>query len=224
MGMTEQAWLACKDLDVMLRFLEGKVSERKLRLFVVACCRRVPRLMREDVCRRAVDLAERFADGAVSRTDLEEVRNVVAREAAQGRGWSAHRAVRIIASSCADPHFTSSCVHAVALARRFAVVSKREENRLQISLLKDIVGNPFRAGLVDGSWFAWNDATIPRLAQAAYDERHLPTGRLDNDRLAVLADALEEAGCTNSDILGHCRGPGPHVRGCFVVDALLAKT
>jgi hypothetical protein len=43
------------------------------------------------------------------------------------------------------------------------------------------------------------------------------------DRLPVLADALEEAGCTISDILDHCRGPGPHVRGCWVVDLLLGK-
>jgi hypothetical protein len=60
------------------------------------------------------------------------------------------------------------------------------------------------------------------LAQAAYDQRILPSGRLDNTRLGILADALEEAG-GNPDIFGHLREPGPHVRGCFVVDALLAK-
>ena len=61
------------------------------------------------------------------------------------------------------------------------------------------------------------------LAPAAYDDRTLPAGTLDPDRLAVLADALEEAGCDNDDLLSHVRGPGPHVRGCWVVDLLLGK-
>jgi hypothetical protein len=70
----------------------------------------------------------------------------------------------------------------------------------------------------------WNHASIiPKLAQAAYDDRELPSGHLDPARLAVLADALEEAGCTNADILSHCRSPGPHVRGCWVVDLILGK-
>jgi hypothetical protein len=64
---------------------------------------------------------------------------------------------------------------------------------------------------------------VVRLAQAAYDDRHLPAGTLDNGRLAILADALEEAGCTDADVLGHLRGPGPHVRGCWAVDLLLGK-
>ena len=69
----------------------------------------------------------------------------------------------------------------------------------------------------------WHGGAIPKLAQAVYDERELPSGYLDAGRLAVLADALEEADCTNAEILAHCRGPGPHVRGCFAVDALLGK-
>jgi hypothetical protein len=61
------------------------------------------------------------------------------------------------------------------------------------------------------------------LAQAAYEERELHSGALDPARLSVLADALEEAGCTGPDILNHCRRPGVHVRGCWVVDLLLGK-
>jgi hypothetical protein len=59
------------------------------------------------------------------------------------------------------------------------------------------------------------------LARAAYEER-LPEGALDPARLHVLADAVEEAGCAEGDILTHLRGPGPHARGCWAVDALLA--
>lgn len=55
------------------------------------------------------------------------------------------------------------------------------------------------------------------------DERELPSGHLDAGQLAILADALEDAGCDNADILDHCRSDGPHVRGCWVVDLLLGK-
>jgi hypothetical protein len=65
--------------------------------------------------------------------------------------------------------------------------------------------------------------TVNRLAEAAYEERSLPEGTLDAARLAILADALEDAGCTDTDILGHLREPGPHVRGCWAVDRVLAK-
>jgi hypothetical protein len=65
---------------------------------------------------------------------------------------------------------------------------------------------------------------VVALAQAAYDQRELPAGHLDRARLAILADALEEAGCTDQTILGHLRGPGPHVRGCWAVDLILGKS
>ena len=57
----------------------------------------------------------------------------------------------------------------------------------------------------------WNGRTVPRLARALYEERAF-------DRLPILADALEDAGCHHADLLAHCRGPGPHVRGCWVLD------
>jgi hypothetical protein len=93
----------------------------------------------------------------------------------------------------------------------------------QAALLRDIFGNPFRPISPSPAVLTWNDATVVRLARAAYDERHMPAGTLDNGRLAVLSDALEEAGCMDQDILGHLRGPGPHVRGCWPVDLLLGK-
>jgi hypothetical protein len=65
---------------------------------------------------------------------------------------------------------------------------------------------------------------VVALAQAAYDNRTLPAGTLDPVRFAVLADALEDAGCDNADILNHLRGPGPHVRGCWVLDLPLGKS
>ncbi len=91
----------------------------------------------------------------------------------------------------------------------------------QSELLRDIFGNPFRPRRVSP---AWQTAEAVRLTQAVYDDRQLPVGTLDADRLAVLADALEDAGCDQPDLLGHLRGPGPHVRGCWAVDLLLGKS
>lgn len=89
----------------------------------------------------------------------------------------------------------------------------------------EIIGNPFYLPLsITPSVLAWKESIIVHLAQAAYDNRTLPAGTLDNARLAILADALEEAGCTDEQILTHLRGGGEHYRGCFVVDALLGKT
>jgi hypothetical protein len=80
-----------------------------------------------------------------------------------------------------------------------------------------------RPAATDPSWLAWNGGAVAKPAQAACNERSLPSGHLDPSRLAVLADALEEAGCSVTEVFDHLRGPGPHVRGCWVVDLLLGK-
>jgi hypothetical protein len=88
------------------------------------------------------------------------------------------------------------------------------------SLLRCIFGNPIRPATMNP---AWQTPTVVALAHAAYENRILPAGTLEPARLAVLADALEEAGCDNAEIINHCRQPGKHVRGCWVVDLLLGK-
>jgi hypothetical protein len=95
----------------------------------------------------------------------------------------------------------------------------------QAGLIRDLFGNPFRpAPVVDPAWLAWQGGAVPQLARAAYEGRRLPEGTLEPARLAVLADALEDAGCTAPDMLGHLRGPGPHFRGCWAVDLLLGRS
>jgi hypothetical protein len=101
---------------------------------------------------------------------------------------------------------------------------KTAEGMIQSDLLRDIYGNPFRPASLATAVLTWNDAIVVRLARAAYDERDMPSGHLDNVRLAMLADSLEEAGCRDPDILGHCRSGGRHVRGCWVIDLLLGKS
>jgi hypothetical protein len=91
------------------------------------------------------------------------------------------------------------------------------ESDAQIKLLWDVVGNPFRPVAIAPNSLTWHSGAVPTLAQVIYEEHHF-------DDLPVLADALEEAGCTDSEILNHCRGPGPHVRGCWVIDLILGKS
>jgi hypothetical protein len=88
-----------------------------------------------------------------------------------------------------------------------------EEQLAQCQMLRDLFGNPFRSVALAPVWLT---SRVVALAQAIHDERAF-------DRLPVLADALEEAGCHDEHILGHCRGPGPHVRGCWLVDLILGK-
>jgi hypothetical protein len=88
---------------------------------------------------------------------------------------------------------------------------------VQCSILRDIFGNPFRPVAVAPAWLTWNNATVPAIARHVYEDRAFHD-------LPILADALEDAGCTDADLLAHCRGPGPHVRGCWAVDLLLGKT
>jgi hypothetical protein len=99
----------------------------------------------------------------------------------------------------------------------------KAEEQQQIRLLREVTGNPFQPVVIQRGWLTDGDGAVVRLAQAAYEERQLPSGLLDNARFAVLADALEEAGCTDETILGHCREPGEHVRGCWLLDLLLVQ-
>src|SRR5262249_33654367 len=90
----------------------------------------------------------------------------------------------------------------------------------QAHLFREVFGKPFRSLLFDPAWLT---PTTSSLAQTPYDERELPSGHLDPARLAVLSDALEEAGCTDADLLSHLRSLGPHVRGCWALDLILGK-
>ena len=87
------------------------------------------------------------------------------------------------------------------------------ENIVQADLLRDIFGNPFRPVALDPAWLT---SDVVALARGMYESR-------DFSAMPILADALQDAGCDNPDVLDHCRGAGPHVRGCWVVDLLLGK-
>jgi hypothetical protein len=278
--MTEAEWLASGDQRPMLAYLRGRASDRKLRLFAAACCRRVWQLITNPDWRQAVEAAELYADGAAAfermrklappgQTSHDSVEDGVKQEVRHATGtpaeweplwgWAGHGAVQAAAVSrgwqvagreCPrKPASVNERMNAWGAAfQRAKKEAEAEERRAVADLLRCIFGIPFRPVKADPAWLSWNDGTAVKLARVAYDDRLLPSGHLDafgflvglggsnaNDRLlpsghldagrlAVLADALEEAGCSNADILAHLRGPGPHVRGCWVVDLLLGKS
>jgi hypothetical protein len=177
---------------------------------------------------KAVQIAERFADGLATNAERKHARKEAVKAATFRNlgGVGGHYSVKAVAASalahilCPPGRIYREC----GSLPRAVVAAVREVNRqasddlqqAQVMLLRDIFGSPLRSVSIDPSWLAWNDGTVRRVAQAIYDECAF-------DRLPILADALEEAGCTNQYILNHCRQPGDHVRGCWVVDLILGK-
>ena len=123
--------------------------------------------------------------------------------------------VMIAAEAAAQTHAAAIRVEARHQGAAHDTVEATEQTE-QVRLLRDIFGNPFRFPSMDPAWLRWSDGTVVKIAQSIYDDRNF-------DRLPILADALEEAGCRDTDILGHCRQPAEHVRGCWVIDVVLAK-
>ncbi len=233
--MTEQEWLACADPTLMLEHLwtGGEASDRKLRLFAVACCRRLAHLPTDERSQLALAISERFADGLATPTELDEAyerANVVIEDMwnASNNSWDVETTAFAARDACwvegqdGVVYATSISQSLVRFARLLTPLTTRKtaqkvERRTQCRILRDLFGpRLFRPVALDPTWGTWENGTIVKLAKVIYDERafgHLP----------ILTDALEEAGCTNADILDHLRGQGPHVRGCWPLDLLLRK-
>ena len=232
--MTESEWLTATDSEPMLQFVRGKVSDRKLRLFACACCRGLYPLIPDRYSRKTIAVAERFADGEVSADKLRFAwesarRSAGTRRRARGGGADGPQdfALWVVTLALGDNprwlyQFRGSATW--AFLAQFQETGPLPEVKLDESgLIREVVGNPFHtAPAVDAAWLERHGA-VAQLARSAYQERRLPEGTLDPARLSLLADALEDAGCTDAELLGHLRGPGPHVRGCWAVDLVLGK-
>jgi len=225
--MTEREWQACADPTLMLTELTGRVSERKLRLFAVACCRHIWHLLPDQRSRSAVEVAERYADGLAGKRELAAAKGAAlgatGRSAVNG-AWAAYWAV----SNNVSGTISYTCGAAVEAKARFAVHSSpgtgAEQGaawdaalaigtRDQASFLREVLGNPFRPVAADSAWLDWRSGLLRAMAWQIYESS-------DFRDLPVLADALEDAGCTDPTLLAHCRESGLHVRGCWVLDLL----
>ena len=238
--MTEAEWLACTEPQKMLDSLRGKASDRKLRLFACACCRRVWHLLTREQPRDAVEAAERYADGLAGPEELRQGWSAVRKALSMAPLHTPWEAALTAALYAATPDTSLPEGAAGAAANALSddprlrgpyhpLTSKAgepsgcpSERASQCALLRDLF-TPFGAPEVGASWLTWGGGAVAALARGAYEDRQLPSGQLDPARLAVLADAQEDVGCTDQTILSHLRGPGPHVRGCWVLDLLLGK-
>lgn len=173
---------------------------------------------------QCVVLAEKFADGQADEFQLMKARQVATyRGVSPGlpsdAGYRAYQSMK----ACAALVMSQTEVdEAILLAGNAAVTSRWswfDEQEHQCDLLRDVF-NPFHTTAVQSGW---QTAMVTSVAQASYDQRDSETGHLDPTRLAVLSDALEEAGCTDDTLLSHLRSPGPHVRGCWALDLVLGK-
>jgi hypothetical protein len=98
------------------------------------------------------------------------------------------------------------------------------QERFPCDLLRDLFGPlPFRPVSHSPTVLALGDGTARRLAEAIYEERTMPAGTLDTARLAILGDALLDAGCDDEELVRQCRTEGPHWRGCWALDLVLGK-
>jgi hypothetical protein len=208
--MDEKEWLACTDPTAMLEFVRGKASDRKLRLFAVACCRRLGAELPDQRSWDAVHVAECFADGNGTEHDLMIARRDA--EASFQKDRTAYAAVQATGGKAWDA--AVGAVEAVDYLGWEWYEEGVEREQVQTGLLREIFGNPFRPVALDP---AWRLSNVIALAKPIYDDRAF-------DRLPVLAEALEEACCDSQDILNHFRGPGPHVLGCWALDLLLGKS
>jgi hypothetical protein len=203
----------------MLEHLAGKASNRKSRLFACACCRRLASLLLPAECFSLIEVAERYADGLA---DEEERLAAVQVAVAASMDYPDYRAAVVAWEACAtcpdaaDAAEATTAAHASVVDEYGYFGAANAEYAVVCALFRDIFGNPFRPVAADPRWLSWKDGTVVKLAQSIYNERNFAS-------LPILADALEDAGCTNEDILNHCRQLGEHVRGCWVVDLLLGK-
>jgi hypothetical protein len=218
----------------MLEFIRGKVSNRKLRLFAVACCRRVWKWLPK-YSRKAVEVAELYADKKANRRQMSQARRAVVEKGDLTSGWDgslacgwfsaawavweaatgAARTARIAPKPPAWVKAASTKRPTEAMQRAAGMAYERtrqDEAQAQCAVLRDLF-TPFYSVEVDNRLLT---SVVLTLAQQMYESR-------DFSPMPILADALLDAGCEAPEILAHCRGPGPHTRGCFVVDAVLGQ-
>jgi hypothetical protein len=231
--MDEAQWLAATNPDNLLYHLQNEAasSERKARLFACACCRRIWHLLSDERSRNAIEVLERFVDRKASKKEMDAAIDASAtalNALDQGKDparYYAAGAVYHAADDIVDPlaDAEESAEHAASAAADAEHDAEedddawgqrnREEEAEQARLVREVFGNPFRKKRFKRDW---RSSDVRTIAAGIYEERAF-------DRLPILADALEEAGCTDEALLEHLRQGGPHVRGCWALDRAIGK-
>jgi hypothetical protein len=204
----EAEWAACRDPRRMLSYHRMKKAPRRLRLLAVACVRRVAPA--DAPFGQVLDTAERYADATADRPEFlaarKAARNAARNAVKDGHPHAAAARVLLLLTDDAMEGLTA----AISSARP---LGGPDGEAAECDLIRCVCGNPYRTTAFDPSW---RTSTVVALARGIYEEQAF-------DRLPILADALEDAGCANQDVLAHCRGSGLHARGCWVIDGALGK-
>jgi len=196
--MTEAQWAACKNPDQLLDYHRMKKDPRRLRLLAAGCVRLLVTPNTSALAEEILDVVERYADGAATRTEFLAARKSIRTALKDKTKEPAVLAMKCLGDDAMEG-MTVTLVHA-----------RRRNGAAQCGLIRCVCGNPYRPEAFEPAWLT---STVVALAQGIYDGRAF-------DRLPILADALQDAGCVDARVLDHCRGQEPHARGCWVVDGL----
>ncbi len=216
--MTEAQWLAATEPTPMLEYIQGKASDRKSRLFACACCRGVWESIKLKKCHNAILVAELYADGCLGVDKAAAARRELERQYWEVPASHTYVVVQRMVEAALGTlrgAFANGVYHANSQQSSLALCDdKPAAADAQAKAVRCIFGNPFRPAAFSAEW---RTDTAVSLARQMYESR-------DFSAMPILADALQDAGCDNADILNHCREPnGVHVRGCWVVDLVLGK-
>jgi hypothetical protein len=224
--MTEQEWLTCTDPTPMLEFVRDRIHDphdRKCWCFVAACQRRsFPALAfcttieGAQRTRNRVELLEKVVAGTADVAEMDSFYSQLTFADAWGQALvcSMNAAETVVSGMLNTRRFANRTAERRSAAREAATITTRQvELAAQSVLLRCIFGNPFRPVTIDPRWLT---STVLDLTTAIENGQPF-------DRLPILADALQDAGCDNDEIIAHCRSAGAHARGCWVVDLVLGK-
>jgi hypothetical protein len=256
--VTEAEWLVSADPRAVIR-QAGELTQRQATLFACFCCRHIWDLLTNERSRSAVEIAEAFAEGQASESEVEgayaKLHRVREEDSRRKRPvgsphtaeMAALRASMTVIYCTLGPsrvqtppnHLALNVVLNACIASAWSIVLGPEEQLAEdaesttllpsrraaydatravlLTAFRDIVRNPFRPKPdLEPAIVCWNAGTVPTLAKVIYDQRRFSD-------LPILADALEEGGCDLAEVLNHCRQPGDHVRGCWVLDLILGR-
>ena len=225
--MTEEEWWSSENPLMMIRAVRDRVGTRKWRLFCCAVCRAIWDRVTDERLRGAVEAAEQFADGhgetefdsACASASFIHREYEAARTCGESVGLNFFPMVAVLHAVARVVHPTAAIGFMREEPRPGETTEERDARYARArlknrALLHDMLGPlPFRPVAFSPEW---RTPTAVALARGMYDSR-------DFGAMPILADALQDAGCDSGNVLEHCRGPGPHVRGCWVVDLVLGK-
>jgi hypothetical protein len=225
-----------------------QLTNRKLTLFDLACIERLLQHTSDNQYIQHLPILERLADGERVSHETGTLRKLIeaewpdplaqdisclvaysiyfatfdieaAMEFQSIHGWTGDSNYKELLSffkDCSAGNAAEAISHLRFKLRSKQHTAYTEERQLQATYLRDLFANPYQVTHLDRDWLQWNGGSVVQLTRSIFGERKL-------DCLPILADALEDAGCDNAEILSHCRSPGPHVRGCWAVDLILGK-